>query len=202
MWHKVPAMEREEWLQWRRKGIGGSDAAAILGISPWSTPYKVWLEKTSDYREKESFCMAHGRETEEASRRELEEIMDESFFPVNVQQTATPWVRASLDGINLEGTKVVEIKKTNKLDHALALQGKIPNKYVPQCQHILMTLHLPELYYFSSPADGSKGVVVKVQRDEDYVRTLLAPKELEFWRLVSEKIPPPLTEKDKKNFFR
>ncbi len=37
---------REEWLQARRSGIGGSDAAAVLGLSPWKSPLALWLEKT------------------------------------------------------------------------------------------------------------------------------------------------------------
>lgn len=37
-----------EWLSARKNGIGASDAAAILGASPWSTPYKVWRNKISD----------------------------------------------------------------------------------------------------------------------------------------------------------
>jgi len=37
---------RQEWLQERRKGIGGSDAAAVLGLSKWKTPYALWLKKT------------------------------------------------------------------------------------------------------------------------------------------------------------
>ena len=37
---------REEWLAERRQGIGGSDAAAVLGLSPWRTPVSVWLDKT------------------------------------------------------------------------------------------------------------------------------------------------------------
>lgn len=39
-------MTREQWLAERRKGIGGSDAAAILGLSPWATAVTVWLDKT------------------------------------------------------------------------------------------------------------------------------------------------------------
>ena len=36
-----------DWLKERQKGIGGSDVAAILGMSPWRTPYQVWEEKTT-----------------------------------------------------------------------------------------------------------------------------------------------------------
>jgi putative phage-type endonuclease len=37
--------ERTEWLGWRRGGIGGSDVAALMGLSPWSSPWKVWADK-------------------------------------------------------------------------------------------------------------------------------------------------------------
>lgn len=36
---------RDAWLAARRSGIGGSDIAAICGLSPYQTPYDVWLDK-------------------------------------------------------------------------------------------------------------------------------------------------------------
>ena len=41
-----------EWLAFRRTGIGGSDAAAILGLSPFKSNVQVWEEKTG-HREPE-----------------------------------------------------------------------------------------------------------------------------------------------------
>lgn len=38
-------LTREEWLDWRRKGIGGSDAAAIMGISPFRTARDIYYDK-------------------------------------------------------------------------------------------------------------------------------------------------------------
>lgn len=38
-------MTRGEWLDFRRTHVGGSDVAAIMGLSPWRTPYQVWAEK-------------------------------------------------------------------------------------------------------------------------------------------------------------
>lgn len=38
--------DRAQWLAWRRQGIGASDIAAILGLSPWATPFSVWAEKS------------------------------------------------------------------------------------------------------------------------------------------------------------
>jgi len=38
--------DRAAWLEARRRTIGGSDVAAILGLSKWGTPFSVWLDKT------------------------------------------------------------------------------------------------------------------------------------------------------------
>ena len=37
---------RDDWLAWRRGGIGGSDIAAILSLSPWQSPWSLWADKT------------------------------------------------------------------------------------------------------------------------------------------------------------
>lgn len=37
--------DRAEWLEWRRNGIGATDVAGILGVSPWASPWSVWADK-------------------------------------------------------------------------------------------------------------------------------------------------------------
>ena len=46
-------MNRAEWLNWRRTGLGGSDIAAVLGLSKWRTPWDVWADKKGLLPEKE-----------------------------------------------------------------------------------------------------------------------------------------------------
>ena len=41
----MPELSREQWLEERRKGIGGTDSPAIMGLSEWKGPYEVYLEK-------------------------------------------------------------------------------------------------------------------------------------------------------------
>lgn len=41
-------MERTEWLGYRKQGIGGSDAGAICGLSPFRSAIQVYLDKTSE----------------------------------------------------------------------------------------------------------------------------------------------------------
>lgn len=42
----VRCADDAEWLARRREGVGGSDVAAIMGVSPWKTPAQLWMEKT------------------------------------------------------------------------------------------------------------------------------------------------------------
>lgn len=78
---------RAEWLEWRRSGIGASDVAGILGVSPWTSAYEVWLSKLwpTDEPESEMFRWSHLIEdiitTEAAERCEL--------GPVTLQLTLT-----------------------------------------------------------------------------------------------------------------
>ena len=39
-------MSKEDWTAARRESIGGSDAAAVLGLNPWKGPFALWAEKT------------------------------------------------------------------------------------------------------------------------------------------------------------
>lgn len=188
-------MDQQQWLNWRRGGIGSSDAAVIVGVSPWRTPYQIWEEKLFGICEQfENSAMTRGKELEETARRQFEELMGIVVFPKNMVNPDTDWLRASLDGMCLDEKVMVEIKCPNKEDHSRAVTKKVPEKYWPQCQHQLAVTGLPGMYYFSF--DGSKGVVVEVARDQSYIDQLFQ-KEKEFWALVQNGTPPALTDRDK-----
>ena len=62
----------EEWLNARKKGIGGSDASVILGFNPWKTPFELYIEKTSgEIREVDNEAVYWGNV--------LEDIVAEEF---------------------------------------------------------------------------------------------------------------------------
>ena len=61
----VTYANRSEWLEARRGGIGGSDAATLLGVSKFSSPYKLWAEKTGrDIGDFDNPYMRRGRALE------------------------------------------------------------------------------------------------------------------------------------------
>ena len=65
--HKISTagMSHDEWLEHRRRSVGGSDAAAIVGLNGWASPYSVWAEKTGRLPPKEdNEAMRQGRDLE------------------------------------------------------------------------------------------------------------------------------------------
>ena len=180
-------MNHEEWLNWRRSGIGASDAPVIMNVSPWKNTAGLWEEKIFGEKEEDSAPKRYGRETEETARREFEKKFDTELYSLNVENIETSWLHASLDGMDLQGGMMVEIKCPGLKDHAAALNKKIPDKYYPQCQHQLMVTCLDGMYYFSF--DGKEGTVVEVLRDQPYIDRLME-EEKSFWSLVEARKPP------------
>lgn len=59
-------MKREEWLKLRKKGIGGSDAGAVCGLNPYTSPVAVYRDKTTDSVDmSDNEAMRQGRDLEE-----------------------------------------------------------------------------------------------------------------------------------------
>ena len=62
----LQGIERTEWLHLRKTGLGGSDAGAVCGLNPYSSPLQVFYDKTSEeVQDKDSESMRQGRDLEE-----------------------------------------------------------------------------------------------------------------------------------------
>lgn len=186
-----------EWLALRKHYIGASDAAAIMGVSPYKSAYSLWREKLGALSQKGNSSMAFGRQMEPEIRRMFEQHCGEEFSPCVVFNESYPWAMASMDAISADGCLSAEIKVANAADHEIAKAGNIPEKYKPQCQHQLMLLEHGFMFYVSY----HKGdiVVNTVMWDEEYVKKLINA-EREFWYTnIQQLIPPPQLTKGSKN---
>jgi putative phage-type endonuclease len=184
----------DEWLKFRKSKIGASDAGYILRLSPWKTANRLWLEKL-DLIEKEpsNFAMKRGTELEEQARHKYIAMTGINVFPIVCEHSDYDWMIASMDGLSFDERHAVEIKCPGRKDHALALDGKVPEKYYPQLQHQLAVLNLDNIDYFSF--DGEHGVIIKIERNEEYINNLIE-KEKEFYRCMQELEAPALTDDD------
>lgn len=183
-----------EWLEARKKYITATDAPIIMGDSPWSTPYKLWMQKL-DLEDPTPVTkrMRDGAMSEERARLLFEKETGLLVFPKFVVSKKHSWMAASLDGITLDGSVFVEIKAPGKQDHECALRGEIPKKYFPQVQHQLATTDLKEAYYFSYTSTST--ALLTVPRDDKYIQELIS-KEKEFYDRIVNFDPPPIQDED------
>lgn len=143
---------REDWLKARSRSIGGSDAAAIVGASPYKTNIELWEEKTgrrSSPDISESPFVKYGTEAEEHLRALF--ALDfpgykVSYEPNNIWlNTEYPFAHCSLDGwIEDEAGRfgVLEIKTTTIQSSAQKMnwQDKIPMNYYLQLLHYFLVV--------------------------------------------------------------
>lgn len=185
----------QEWLQWRGKGIGSSDAPIILGVSPWATPYQLWEQKTGRVKKEQTtnFAIERGNRLEPAARADYELRSNMSMPALLVEHKQYPFLRASMDGFNLDQMVGLEIKCPGAADHALAKQGKVPEKYYAQVQHQILVTGANWIDYYSY--DGERGVSVRVYPDIEYCKKLLAA-EIAFWDMVCTDKEPALIDRD------
>ena len=67
-------LSHEEWLEWRKKGIGGSDAGAVAGLNPWKSPVSVYMDKIGESKPtQDNERMRIGRDLEDYVARRFEE---------------------------------------------------------------------------------------------------------------------------------
>lgn len=182
-----------EWLEFRRNKIGASDCPAILGISPWTTPYQLWEEKVLGKRKESTDRMTRGQQLEPLALERFMEQTGTAMLPSVVVNPLLDWQMASFDGLSWDGKEFVEIKCPGKETHLWALRGEIPEYYKAQMQHQMCVLDVGYGYYFSF--DGENGVVIKVERDDEFIRHLLEKEEEFLWHMKAKE-PPELSPKD------
>ena len=98
--------DRESWLNGRQElGIGGSDAAAVCGLSPWTSPVELWKIKTGQKQQRDisgNAAVEHGVRMEPALRElyaAMNPQMKVDHYPYDIlAQIERPWLTATLDG--------------------------------------------------------------------------------------------------------
>jgi len=181
------------WLNMRQTKIGASDAPAIMGVSPWTTPFQLWEQKLGLREVEMNGAMQRGLDLEEEARFAFEALKGTMVFPCVLFHPEIDFMIASMDGLCLEGKTAVEIKCPGQIDHATAKEGKIPEKYYPQLQHQLEVSGLDKIYYFSYTKDDER--LIEVKRDQDYI-DLMLEAEAEFYQRMIEKEAPQLCDRD------
>lgn len=186
----------EAWKIWRRSHLGSSEASIVMGVNPWKTQLELYNEKTNhlEIPDSSNFAMRRGVELEPLALAKFEAETGYLMTPRVLVHPIHGWASASLDGLEIEGKCAVEIKVPGKVDHALAFKCIVPEKYIPQLQHIMFVTDLPEIFYMSYVSDEDF-TIFRVQRDDEYIKRLITA-EREFWQRIQERNPPEPTDRD------
>lgn len=139
----------EEWLV-NRKGIGGSDASAILGLNPYKTNQELWMEKKGQMSPVDisgKSYVKYGNDAEPLLRAlfalDYPEYKVEYYDNNMIINKKYPWAHASLDGelTDPDGRRgILEIKTTNILQSMQweKWDNRIPDNYYIQVLHYLL----------------------------------------------------------------
>jgi putative phage-type endonuclease len=183
-----------EWLAYRLAKRNASESAAVMGLSPWMTPYQLWLAKTGRQQTLVTAAMQRGTDLEPLARRVYEEQTGLVMQPLVLEAGS---YSASLDGMTLEGDLVLEIKcpvrgTRSELWQAVT-SGEVPEHYRVQVQHQLMVsgAQTAHLWVF----DGERGLLHSLERDEVLMERLQAAWD-GFQRHLADDTPPVLTAAD------
>lgn len=182
---------REEWLKIRKLGLGGSDMAAVLGLSPWRSPIDVWLDKTSDtVEEKESEPMYWGNVLEEVVAQEFAKrsgykVRNNNF---TLQSEAYPYLLANIDREIVGLDAGLECKTANAFKANEWDGDNVPDAYYIQCQHY-MAVTGKSSWWIACLVGGNTFYYKEIKRNEEVIAAIIDTGAA-FWELVKNKSMP------------
>ena len=203
-------MSRAEWLEERRKAIGGSDAAAIVGLSAYATPYTVWADKTGRLPEKpDSEAMRQGRDLEQYVVERFTEktgIKARKFNAI-IKNPKYPFASANIDRAVIKELAGLECKTTSVLNIKKFKDGEFPETYYCQCVHYLAITEFKRWYLAVLILNQGFYVyqLTRIENDKipewcsgsvyisDAEIAALMDAEREFWEFVENDTPPALS---------
>lgn len=182
----------EEWLEYRAKGIGGSDAGSIAGLNPWKSAFSVYLDKVGEGKPiPDNQKMRIGRDLEDYVAKRFEEdtglkVRKNNFV---LQSKDHPFMLANLDREIVGENAFLECKTTGSYSAKEWEDDKVPIQYELQCLHYMATCGF-DYGYIAVLIGNQDFVFKKIERDEETIQNLIEI-EKRFWNEhVLKRIPP------------
>lgn len=175
-------LSREEWLRYRKQGIGGSDAGAVCGLNPYRTAAHVYLDKITEKTEDvDNESMRQGRDFEEYVARRFMEETGKKVRRSNYmyQHEEHPFMLADVDRMVVGENAGLECKTASAYHAGKWKDGQIPPHYLIQCLHY-MAVTDADCWYLAVVILGQGFQWIKIERDEEMIDNLIQI-EKDFW---------------------
>jgi len=185
-------MPREEWLALRRRGIGGSDASAVVGLNPFSSRLAVYADKTGMLPEREDTeAMRQGRDLEAYVAQRWEEATGKRVRRENhlLISNEYPWAFANLDRVVVGEKAFLEVKTTSVYNNTPLELGNIPDNYYVQCMHYMAVTGL-ERAYLAVMVLNQAFYTFTIERNEDEIKVLMEAERAFWYDHVVAGVPP------------
>lgn len=187
-------LTREEWLRYRKQGIGGSDAGAICGFNPYRTAMQVYYDKTSDEVEViDNEAMRQGRELEDYVAKRFAEETGKKVRRANAMfyDERNPFMLADVDRMIVGENAGLECKTVSPFMAEHWKDDKIPLSYQMQCYHYMSVCNA-DRWYVAALIYGREFKVYTLERDEEIIANLIH-LEKNFWEnhVLKRVLPEP-----------
>ena len=215
-------MQRQQWLEERRKGLGGSDVAAILGLSPWRSAVDVWLDKTGQtpLDDEPSLAMEFGSYAEEFVARQYEARTGRKVqrYTAMLRHPDHPWMLGNIDRLVVpEGAKRASHRREIRTD--TLLECKTASAYAASSWGPDGTDEVPDYYAcqvawylaLTGCRHGDVAVLIgnsdfrvyRLERDLELEEMLIA-RAGEWWErhVVKGEVPEPQIDTDARKLFK
>jgi putative phage-type endonuclease len=187
-------LPREEWLRYRKQGIGGSDSGAICGFNPYRTAMQVYYDKVSDEIEEiDNEAMRQGREMEEYVAKRFVEETGKKVRRANAMfyDEKNPFMFADVDRMVIGENAGLECKTVSPYMAEHWKDDQIPLSYQMQCYHYMSVCNA-DRWYVAALIFGREFKVYKLERDDEIIANLIE-LEKDFWEnhVLKRVMPDP-----------
>lgn len=191
MIQKITTNNHEEWLELRSRYIGGSDAATIVGLNPYSSPYSLWAEKTKRLPSFEgNLATEVGSFLEDFIAKKWEQETGKKVRRVNQSliNDKYPFAIANIDRDVIGEDEGLECKSTSALNLSKFKNGEYPANYYVQCVHYLAVTG-KKRWNLAVLIGNNEFKTFVIERDEEEIEALMREEE-EFFHYINTDTPP------------
>lgn len=187
-------MSRDEWLQLRKQGLGGSDASAVAGLNRYRSPLSVYYEKVGGAPDvEENEFMYWGNVLEEVVADEFSKRTGLKVRRRNaiLQSKEHPFMIANVDRLLIGVDEGLECKTASAYKSGEWSNDNIPWEYELQCHHYMSVTGF-SAWWIAVLIGGNQFIYKRVERDENIIQQLVKI-ESDFWHqhVIPQRPPFP-----------